>query len=85
MPSFFDPPLERRGSDSTKWGKFTGEPHDIIGAWVADMDLPSADVIIDAVKKRLDERVFGYSMAPDELTTCKLLMSSVLFRFSASA
>ncbi len=66
MTSYFDPPIERRGSDSAKWGKFASRQHDVIGAWVADMDLPSADKIIEAVKNRLDERVFGYSMPPAE-------------------
>jgi cystathionine beta-lyase len=65
--SGFDPPIERRGSDSTKWGRFASSDHDVIGAWVADMDLPSSDRIIEAVKARLDERVFGYAMQPPEL------------------
>ena len=64
MSSIFDPPIERRGSDSSKWGRFRRKDRDVIGAWVADMDLPSADQIIEAVKARLDERVFGYSMPP---------------------
>jgi len=64
MSSLFDPPIERRLSDSAKWGQVARRDTDVIGAWLADMDLPSADKIIDAVKNRLDERVFGYSMPP---------------------
>jgi len=67
VPGFFDPPLERRNSDSVKWRKFASGDRDIIGAWVADMDLPTAESIIEAVRTRLDERVFGYSMAPEAL------------------
>jgi cystathionine beta-lyase len=65
-PSLFDPPIERRASDSTKWSRFSSNEHDVIGAWIADMDLPTSDKIIDAIKDRLDERVFGYSEPPDQ-------------------
>jgi cystathionine beta-lyase len=67
VASLFNQPVERRNSDSTKWRKFADDDHDVIGAWVADMDLPSADAIVDAVKARLDEGVFGYSMPPSDL------------------
>ncbi|NKB96907.1 MAG: putative C-S lyase [Pseudomonadales bacterium] len=66
MTELFNPPIERRGSDSAKWTKFASNERDVIGAWVADMDLPSADEIINAIKDRLDERVFGYTVAPAE-------------------
>lgn len=66
MTSRFDPPIERRGSDSLKWQKYADAAHDVIGAWVADLDLPTAEPVIDAVRKRLDERVFGYSEPPDD-------------------
>ena len=36
MPFDFDTPIERRASDSVKWGKYAGR--DIIPLWVADMD-----------------------------------------------
>ena len=65
-PTLFDPPIERRASDSTKWARFSSKEHDIIGAWIADMDLPTSEKIIGAVKSRLDERVFGYSEPPDQ-------------------
>ena len=65
-PTLFDPPIERRASDSTKWARFSSKEHDIIGAWIADMDLPTSEKIIGAVKRRLDERVFGYSEPPDQ-------------------
>ena len=60
MSSLFDPPIERRRSDSAKWGQVARRDTDVSGAWRADMDLPAADKIIEAVKERLDERVFGY-------------------------
>ncbi len=63
-PSLLDPPIERRDSDSTKWSRFASKEQDVIGAWIADMDLPTSDKIIGAIKNRLDERVFGYSEPP---------------------
>ena len=64
--ALFEPPIERRASDSTKWARFASEEHDVIGAWIADMDLPTSAKIIHAIKSRLDERVFGYSEPPDQ-------------------
>ena len=65
-PTLFDPPIERRASDSTKWARFSSTEHDVIGAWIADMDLPTSAKIINAIKNRLDERVFGYCEPPDQ-------------------
>lgn len=61
----FDRLIERRGSDSTKWAKYSGR--DILPMWVADMDFASPPEVITAVKKRLDHGVLGYSVVPDNL------------------
>lgn len=58
MPYHFDQPIDRRGTDSEKWDRF--DP-DVLPLWVADMDFPSAEPIIEALRKRLEHRVFGYS------------------------
>ncbi|MDA3893717.1 MAG: pyridoxal phosphate-dependent aminotransferase [Salinivirgaceae bacterium] len=39
---------------------------DVIPMWVADMDFKSPSFIIDAIKKRLEHEVLGYSIKPDE-------------------
>jgi cysteine-S-conjugate beta-lyase len=54
----FDEIIERRDTDSIKWGIY---PADVIPLWVADMDFRSADPIIRALKQRVEHGVFGYS------------------------
>ena len=55
----FDRPVERRGTDSAKWGYFGA---DILPMWVADMDFRSPQPIIDALQARVAQGVFGYGM-----------------------
>ncbi len=54
----FDGEVERRGGDSIKWGLY---PEDVIPLWVADMDFRSAAPILEALRRRTDHAVFGYS------------------------
>ena len=58
----FDTPVNRRGSGSMKWN--VGE--NILPMWVADMDFKTAPEIREAMTKRLEHGVFGYSEIPDE-------------------
>lgn len=60
--SRFDELVNRRNTQSYKWD--VGE--DELPMWVADMDFMTAPAIIDALKKRVEHGVFGYSMVPDE-------------------
>ena len=60
----FDRPVNRRGSDSAKWGHYDD---DVLPMWVADMDFVSPQPIMDAIRDRLDHGVFGYSQTPPEL------------------
>ena len=53
-------------SDSTKWARFSGKKKDVIGAWIADMDISTSAQIIDSIKDRLNQRVFGYNEPPDQ-------------------
>lgn len=54
----FDEVIDRTQSDSMKWHKYQGT--DIIPLWVADTDFKSPPSIIEAIKKRADEGIFGY-------------------------
>ncbi len=58
----FDKKIDRRGTDSVKHNnlkeKFSTE--DIIPMWVADMDFKSCKNIINALRERVDEGIFGY-------------------------
>ena len=58
----FDTPIDRRNTNSLKWG--VGE--DELPMWVADMDFPTAPEIREAIEKRAAHGVFGYSIIPDE-------------------
>ncbi|MBT4521041.1 MAG: putative C-S lyase [Halieaceae bacterium] len=63
----FDSIPERRGGDSHKWNRFASGSQDVIGAWVADMDFPAPDPVLDAIRQRLDGPAMGYSEPPLEL------------------
>lgn len=60
----FDTPVDRRGSGSYKWD--SASQQDVIPLWVADMDFPTAPVIIDALRRRVDHGVFGYVKVSDD-------------------
>jgi cystathionine beta-lyase len=59
----FDRVIERRGTDSIKWGLY---PRDIIPLWVADMDFRSAEPIVQALRNRSNHGIFGYGRFPAE-------------------
>ena len=58
----FDEIIDRRVTDSIKWDVSDGE----LPMWVADMDFRAAPSVIDALKKRMEHGVFGYSDVTDE-------------------
>lgn len=59
----FDTCPERSGYGSLKWDKYKGR--DILPLWVADMDFITAPEILDALQKRLDHGIFGYTVPYD--------------------
>ena len=60
----FDRVINRQGSDSAKWGEYDD---DVLPLWVADMDFPSPQPVIDALCERTRHGVFGYGIEPPEL------------------
>ena len=67
----FDEEINRRGTDSVKWD--AGEmikkfgiterfDEDTIPLWVADMDFAIPEPVLDALRKRLDQKMFGYTI-----------------------
>ncbi|MYD95871.1 MAG: putative C-S lyase [Gammaproteobacteria bacterium] len=60
-----EPPIDRRGTSSMKWEKYAGR--DVLPLWVADMDLPTAPFVVDAVRERLGHPILGYTEVPREL------------------
>lgn len=60
----FNKIIQRRNTNSYKWD--TPEGDGVIPMWVADMDFTAAPCIIDALRKRVDHGVFGYTKVPHE-------------------
>lgn len=50
--------INRRNTASVKWD---GQEQDVLPLWVADMDFAAAPPIMEALKKRLEHPVFGYT------------------------
>ena len=65
QPFDFDTPVDRHGTSSSKWEKYAGR--EVIPLWVADMDFRCAPVIVEALRKRVEHGVFGYTNPPAEL------------------
>ena len=59
----FDKQISRRGTDSYKWD--SAESEHVLPMWVADMDFPTAPAIVDALKKRIEHGIFGYTRVPE--------------------
>ena len=62
--STFDRIIERRGTGSLKWARYEDRP--VLPMWVADMDFRAAEPIIRALQERVENGVFGYSVATAE-------------------
>jgi cystathionine beta-lyase len=63
MPYDFDQHVNRYNTASIKWdeaGRFFGEK-DILPMWIADMDFMSPTPVIEAIKKRAEHGIFGYT------------------------
>lgn len=65
----------RKNTNSLKWDQFKDrlkakynieDASEILPMWVADMDFSVPEVIIEAIKERLDHPVFGYSYISEE-------------------
>ena len=58
----FDTELQRRGTNSVKWDLAGPEE---LPMWVADMDFPAAPEIAEAIRRRAEHPVWGYTTLPD--------------------
>ena len=54
--------VDRKGTFSSKWEFMPGDDQSALPPWVGDMDFPCADPIIDALHKRIDRKIFGYTV-----------------------
>jgi cystathionine beta-lyase len=60
----FDELVERRGTGCVKWDE--SPSGDVIPLWVADMDFAVAPAIQEAVRRRAEHPVFGYTHVQDD-------------------
>ncbi len=58
----FDTVIPRRGTNSYKWD--TPEEEGVLPMWVADMDFRTAPAVTEALRKRADHGIFGYTKVP---------------------
>lgn len=64
----FDLEVSRCNTNSLKYdfAAERGYPADVLPLWVADMDFPAAEPILDALHKAVSHGIFGYSEVKDE-------------------
>lgn len=63
----FDEIIPREGTNSVKYDfrkKLFGK-EDVIPMWVADMDFRTPDFVMDAIRKRAEHEIMGYTIRPD--------------------
>lgn len=65
----FDRIIDRSGTNALKYSvlKERYGREDLLPLWVADMDFETPDFITNALRKRLDHSLFGYTSVPQEL------------------
>ena len=59
----FDTPVDRYGTNCLKFdrAKERGKSHDLLSLWVADMDFATAPEVVEAICKRTQHGIFGYT------------------------
>lgn len=63
----FDSFVDRKNTNSLKYDFAVerGYPADVLPLWVADMDFPAPQPVLDALRKAVDHGIFGYSEVKD--------------------
>ncbi len=61
----FDTVIDRSETGAVKIDKYKGR--DIIPMWVADMDFALPEPVIEAIKARIEHKIFGYTTVQDKL------------------
>lgn len=59
----FDKQIPRRNTHSYKWDSAAAE--DVLPLWVADMDFRTAPAVVEALRRRVEHGIFGYTKVPD--------------------
>lgn len=63
----FDEIVSRKGTNSLKYDAVDRffKSDDVLPLWVADMDFKTPDFVVNAIKKRMEHEIFGYTFRPD--------------------
>ncbi|MBO5373381.1 MAG: pyridoxal phosphate-dependent aminotransferase [Lachnospiraceae bacterium] len=63
----FDKIIKRQGTGCVKYDfpEEFGRPKDVLPLWVADMDFPTSQAILDRMTERIQHGIFGYSNSDD--------------------
>lgn len=61
----FDTPTNRLETDSIRWDSFGGK--EVLPLWVADMDFKSPPCVIEALNKRVQQGIYGYTHSPHQM------------------
>lgn len=64
----FDERIDRKNNNAAKFEEayLHFGSNDVIPLWIADMDFKTAQPIIDAVRERAEQGIFGYTSRPEE-------------------
>ena len=78
----FDRVIQRRQTASVKWDlpDFQG----VLPMWVADMDFACPEVILEAIKQRVNHGIFGYSLPPESLVEATVARIQTNYGYSIS-
>jgi cystathionine beta-lyase len=67
----FDEVIDRAGSNDLKHSVLQQRygRADLLPLWVADMDFATPPFVVDALRRRVEHPIYGYTATPDELWT----------------
>jgi cystathionine beta-lyase len=77
----FDRVIDRRRTNSNKWRKY---PADVLPLWVADMDFPSPEPVLRAMRERVEHGVYGYGFEDPEFAEVFVERAQVRYGWKVS-
>jgi putative C-S lyase len=75
----FDSPVDRTGTWSTRWERYAGR--DVIPLWVADSDFRAPPAVLEALSRRVEHGVLGYTAPPEALRETIVARLERLYRW----
>ena len=82
-PTDFDRLIDRRDTASQKWEKYRDT--EILPMWVADTDFMAPPAVLEALHRRVDHGVFGYTNPPARLNQQVVERLERLYRWQITA